>query len=62
MQGSKEPLLLACEESKPSYQRLEELMQPIFRRWVGLLCYAMHAVWTRCRGRAGGGRMLPAGL
>ena len=33
--GGREPLLLACEESKPSYQRLEELMAPIFARWVG---------------------------
>ena len=27
-----EPLLLACEDTKPCYQRLEELMAPILAR------------------------------
>lgn len=30
--AGEEPLLLACEEAKPNYQRLEELMQPILAR------------------------------
>lgn len=30
--GREPPLLLACDETKPSYQRLEELMLPIIAR------------------------------